>query len=377
MNHNFSIILDCFRWVSALLVLLGHARAFYFPPYSELASPGLLDRIFYLVTGLGHQAVMVFFVMSGYLIGMHVIEVMRRQKFHWRNYFSKRIARIFPVLLVALVLGASFDFAGLAVAGDSSVYNVEPGVSPVGVVNYPIEDRLTIGTLVGNVFLLNGILCPPLGSNGPLWSLSMEWFYYLIFPCLCVTLFGWRQRSWLGHFGWLSLLALFAWCLPTEYHLYFVIWLAGITVGYLRLPFWSSILFGALLVHSLLWARMGDWSQLWEDYYIAIAFILLLCALSRCPIALPFERLHRWMAGFSYSLYVLHFPFLVLIFALAEQSLGKDRSVLTNYSLYFGSVLLSCALSYYVSLLTEAKTGDFRRYSRAMIDSLTGSSRAN
>lgn len=377
MNHNFSIILDCFRWVSALLVLLGHARAFYFPPYPELSAPGLFDRIFYLVTGLGHQAVMVFFVMSGYLIGMHVIEAMRRQKFHWRDYISKRIARIYPVLLVALVLGASFDLAGLGVAGDASVYTVEPEVSPVGVVNYSIEDRLSWGTFVGNVFLLNGLVCSPLGSNGPLWSLSMEWFYYLIFPCLCLSLFGWRQRGWLGHVGWLSLLGLFAWCLPTQYHLYFVIWLAGILIGYLRLPLWSSILFGALFVYSLLWSRLGNWSQLWEDYYIAIAFILLLCALSRCPITLPFERLHRWMAGFSYSLYVLHFPLLVLIFALAEQSLGKDRSVMMNYSLYFGSVLLSCALSYCVSLLTEAKTGDFRRYSRAVIDYVTGSSRAS
>ena len=227
MNHNFSVILDCFRWVSALLVLLGHARAFYFPPYAELVSPTILDRLFYFVTGLGHQAVMVFFVMSGYLIGMHVIEAMRRQKFHWRDYLSKRIARIYPVLLLALVIGASIDLAGLGLLGTSAVYMVEPG-APVGVVNYLIEDRLTIGTFVGNVFLLNGIVCPPLGSNGPLWSLSMEWFYYLIFPCLCVALTGWTHRGWLRNLCCLLVLAACSLLLPAAYYLYFVIWLAGI-----------------------------------------------------------------------------------------------------------------------------------------------------
>ena len=376
MNSNFSIFLDFFRWVSALLVLFSHARAFYFPPYPELSAPGLFDRLFYLVTGMGHQAVMVFFVMSGYLIGMHVIEAMRRQKFHRRDYLSKRIARIYPVLLIALVLGALVDLTGLSLMGASAVYTVEPG-APVGVVNYLIEDRLSLGTFVGNVFLLNGIVCPSLGSNGPLWSLSMEWFYYLIFPCLCVAIAGWSHRGWLRNVGWLLIFALFSLLLPVEYYPYFVIWLAGILVGYVRLPIWASLPFGALFVHSLFWSRIGGWPQLWEDYYIALMFVLLLCSLSRCRGALPFTRLHRWMAGFSYSLYVLHFPLLVFIFAWADQWFGEVRNAPLNYAIFFGSVLLCCVFSYGVSLISEARTADFRRYARAAIDTLTNRARTS
>lgn len=67
IDSQISATLDFLRWVSAFLVLTGHVRAMFFPPYEKLLSADILTKVFYLITGFGHQAVMVFFVLSGFL----------------------------------------------------------------------------------------------------------------------------------------------------------------------------------------------------------------------------------------------------------------------------------------------------------------------
>ena len=72
LKHRL-VHLDCLRGVAALLVCLEHLRAFLFVPFAQLKSLGVFTKGFYLVTGLGHQAVMIFFVLSGFLVGGSVI----------------------------------------------------------------------------------------------------------------------------------------------------------------------------------------------------------------------------------------------------------------------------------------------------------------
>lgn len=52
--------LDVARGASALLVVAGHCRAAFFPPLSSIASPTLIELLFYAGTSLGALAVMVF-----------------------------------------------------------------------------------------------------------------------------------------------------------------------------------------------------------------------------------------------------------------------------------------------------------------------------
>jgi hypothetical protein len=65
--------LDLLRGLAALLVLAGHLRAYIFQSAVDLEQAGLqlgvLGKVFYFATELGHQAVMVFFALSGYLVG--------------------------------------------------------------------------------------------------------------------------------------------------------------------------------------------------------------------------------------------------------------------------------------------------------------------
>ena len=84
----------------------------------------------------------------------------------------------------------------------------------------------------GNFFFLQSIVSPVFGSNGPLWSLSYEFWYYIIFPALILATAAWAGiRSRILYAG-LALLLL--WFVGPQIRLYFLIWLAGVLVGRLQ-----------------------------------------------------------------------------------------------------------------------------------------------
>lgn len=120
-----------------------------------------------------HNAVDLFFCLSGFTLSY----VYRRESFQFSSYLTARVARIYPLYLVTLVT------AGAAI--------VWPLV--INPTTYPTGNALSD-------FLLQGLMLnswPVIGSgvhwNTPAWSISVEWFcYVLLFPLL---LFQKRPRS--------------------------------------------------------------------------------------------------------------------------------------------------------------------------------------
>ena len=73
MNHHPSsngrlYWLDLARWLSAFFVVAEYLRAAMFVNFSDLGGFNVFDQALYFCTTLGHQAVMVFFVLSGYFV---------------------------------------------------------------------------------------------------------------------------------------------------------------------------------------------------------------------------------------------------------------------------------------------------------------------
>lgn len=64
-----SVHLDALRGIAAVGVCLNHVRDIFFRDYSQLSHHNPLLALAYLATGLGHQWVIIFFVLSGYLVG--------------------------------------------------------------------------------------------------------------------------------------------------------------------------------------------------------------------------------------------------------------------------------------------------------------------
>src|SRR4030088_13412 len=109
------------RGVSALAVMLGHVRGLFFVYFPFLENKSLVVRLLYAVTGFGHQAVMIFFVLSGYFIGMSVLDSVAEHRWSWRVYLVSRLTRLQLVLFPALILGAIWDQIGFRIPQAASL----------------------------------------------------------------------------------------------------------------------------------------------------------------------------------------------------------------------------------------------------------------
>ena len=97
--------LDLVRGLAALTVLAGHLRSaliINYESYSSVNEPGILLKIFYFTTGLGHEAVVIFFILSGFFVGGSIIKNLN--EFNFLIYTINRLTRLWVVLIPALIL---------------------------------------------------------------------------------------------------------------------------------------------------------------------------------------------------------------------------------------------------------------------------------
>ena len=73
MIRSRNTTLDVIRALAAIEVILSHLRGFIFTDFGQLMHANILVKAFDFITGFGHQAVVIFFVLSGYLVGGSII----------------------------------------------------------------------------------------------------------------------------------------------------------------------------------------------------------------------------------------------------------------------------------------------------------------
>ena len=98
-----SVLLDLVRGLAAFLVVISHARNLLFVDYSDLPAHPLWTTVFYTITRAGHQSVVIFFVLSGYLVGGSVLRTVERRTWSWTSYLTHRLVRLWVVLLPGLL----------------------------------------------------------------------------------------------------------------------------------------------------------------------------------------------------------------------------------------------------------------------------------
>jgi peptidoglycan/LPS O-acetylase OafA/YrhL len=310
-------ILDLIRGLSALMVLAAHIRGFVFCDLGELANPNLLTKAFYFLTGIHHQAVMVFFVLSGYFVGGGVLNALKKDRFSWSHYALARLSRLWVVLLPALILTALCDQLGSHFAPEAYAGKFRnlwmSGPEPAQAANFDTT------AFFGNLAFLQNISVPVFGSNGPLWSLANEFWYYVIFPLLAGGI-SLLKKSPVKCCAWLLLGGFITGWLPVNISSEGLIWLLGVVVwlignrlaGRLRVA-WIT---GGFLLFAASLALSKTSSPFGSDYAVGIAFSIWMVALLGVWRHLNFLRpLGRYLSEISYTLYVVHFPILFLFAA--------------------------------------------------------------
>jgi peptidoglycan/LPS O-acetylase OafA/YrhL len=378
--------LNWVRGVAAVAVLVGHVRGLFFVDFEDVPRRTAGLAAFYLFSGLRHEAVIVFFVLSGFFIGTSVLGVTDPRPFSWSRFLLNRFTRLYVVLLPALALTACWDLLGMALFGTRhTVYAGEfPG--PHMVMN---DVRQTIGlpTLMGNLVFVQDFFVRPYGSNGPMWSLSYEFWFYLVFPLLAgagaAGAGRWRRLAMV-----LAGLAVVAVGGGT-FLLYFLIWCMGVVVARYW-PLWASrgprsgalvaLSFGTFL-GALVVARVRLLGPIWRgDLAMGMATSLLTAALLvsarshgepagtgagltlRARLRDRYAKLGEALANCSYTLYLVHYPPLVFLYAWLFRS---ARWAPSSGHIVVASVITAGVLMLYaypVSRLTEAHTDQVREF---------------
>jgi peptidoglycan/LPS O-acetylase OafA/YrhL len=161
MPSNFSAYLDVVRFLAAMVVFLGHASGIHW-------TAGFLWQL----GPYGDTCVVIFFVLSGFVIGYVSDEKERTAD----AYLTSRVARLWSVVIPALALTFVVDWFG---------------VQPWFADDHQVLRYLASFLMLHEVWHLN--LVP--GVNGAFWSLSYEAFYYLLFG---IIFYGRQSQKWLA-----------------------------------------------------------------------------------------------------------------------------------------------------------------------------------
>jgi peptidoglycan/LPS O-acetylase OafA/YrhL len=321
LTPNASGYLDLIRSAAAMAVMFDHWRGFFFVDYWHLAPSSVTVPVkaMYFLTGFGHQAVMVFFVLSGFLISSSVLRNLGRSTWSWRKYAIDRGVRLYLVLVPGLLLGGLLDIVGIHFFNHSGIYSVP--LPPFGY--EAAAERLNMSSFFGSLLFLQTRFTMVFGSNSPLWSLFNEFWYYVLFPVLIwVILSAKRRSSMVAIYIGVAILA--AWVLGGALS-GFVVWLAGGSVALTARKFQVSpsygwtigpyILCAATFLGICLFAARVNGGWLGSDLAVGLAFTLLTHGIVQLciPLGAIVLRLAKTFAGFSYSLYVLHFPLLLFV----------------------------------------------------------------
>jgi len=365
VNLGRNLLLDLLRGLSALVVCLGHLRNAILVDGSDLIHPSIPLKAFYFITGFGHQAVMVFFVLSGYFVGGAVLR--SGASFGWKSYLVSRLTRLWVVLIPCLVLTWGVGLivehyaleATLGVSND--VWHSGPKMG---------EYSVSLNTFLGNIFFLQTIAFPVFGFNGPLWSLANEFWYYMLLPMLAIG-FGLVGKKAIVVQSVTLIFALIIVCwLPHEILNSFLIWLMGVAVyglqtkiktlnlSLVRIFTCISILMFSLALCNAKFSFVQI-SDNQSDFIVGLSFACLCLLLTyqdffQCHQS-TIAKFSLYISEVSYSLYLSHFPMVILIATTMYQSkkLMPDGWALVQFS---GWGLLLLALASLMWWLFESRT---------------------
>lgn len=320
--------------------LRGFASCYVFAGHLLLSSLGQLD----VLLRFGQEIVICFFLLSGFVIYYSTVQA-RGQ--NYRSYFIRRFRRIYPTFLIACLL--------------AWIIMILKG--------HPLIDWRT---LLGNLLMLQdsragkpGVWFDVFGDNLPLWSLSYEWWFYLLFFPIYTYV---PARYQLGLVAALSLTGLMTYvALPNQislFLLYFILWWTGlefartycqgVTPTFFTQRHSLAVLGGFCLLVPLalifLMPPPSHWvfgyhplleiRHFWACFFLAV--LSLLWSRAGWRYFQPILGWFAYVAPISYALYAFHFPICV-----CSRSIG---GIYDSPWMPIGAVALTLVLAYLVEV---------------------------
>jgi peptidoglycan/LPS O-acetylase OafA/YrhL len=347
MERHFSLYLDAVRFIAASMVVVDHFAQ------NGIADQGLAP----FIPALGRTAVMIFFVLSGFVIAYTTESKQQSLK----EYAAARAARIYSVALPLLLLAFAAAYLSHAWLGRELPEQYQLAKAYI----YLPFQALFLGEIWN-------VSDTPVWL-GSYWSLGYEVWYYIFFACLYFAR-GAKRFFWtllvfmlIGHKLWLLL----------------PVWLSGVALYHWQ-DKWPlsrrSARMGWLLSLALLAVfRLLDGEQrlrdlgaaIWpfeslqlksaERYlgdYLVCMMVLLNFYCARYAQFLGLEKMKRSirdLSSYTFTLYLAH----PLVISMWKYFHGPQESDLLQLLLV--TILIAVA-TYAIGLVTEKKKDVFARF---------------
>ncbi len=340
------------RGIAAIVVAAVHAFQVFVLPYFGLYGVAHLATSF-----LATYAVIAFFIVSGFMIHLSVTNHRDADgKFDTASYFSARLLRIYPPLLTAV---------GISLV----VYLVMTGLEMHGSKTFRLGGELFVSRervefewdrLPATLLLVYNVFpgaTQPLSIDGPLWTLSFEWWFYM-FVMFAAGVSSRRPVL----FGYLPLA-----CLLLVFHkqpsgvlfwALFFVWMSGFLLGHLyRKDALSSRWFFPVAALTVFFCIAGivlaggtrtiDYiveplQRLGNRAHVVMMFMAFLLTLALATVIRRGARVRFLVdtADFSYTLYLIHYPLLLFAFGLLHPLLHGFGWVVSTFAAMLVTLLI-------------------------------------
>ncbi len=301
INRPFSVYLDAVRFLAAVLVYLWHSNQRF-----------LIESVL-PASNFGHSSVIVFFVLSGFVIAY----VTDTKESTLSTYAASRISRVFSVAIPAIVITLVLDAIGRGI--DPEIYG-----------GYPYDRFLA--RIGGSLLMTNEVWLISITSfsNVPYWSICYEWWYYVTFAMMVFL------PPRIGTFATTATMLI----IGPKLILLAPIWWMGVLLYRWRLPLklsvttsWAFVVIsvvGIVAFHSFgIYPMTGEWLQgviggdlhrsltfsknFPADYLLGALVFLNFAGMRNVAAAaggalMSIERPVRFLASYTFTLYLLHQP---------------------------------------------------------------------
>lgn len=349
-----SDLLDTLRGVAAFLVVLGHSRE-HAAKIFELSPLGssLIETILLVPASFAMESVAVFFVLSGFLVGGQTISTNKNNVFHWKTFLIKRLSRLWTVLIPGILFTwLIFQILKLTI---STTYSAP-----------------SLFEATCNILFLQEFHCKSYSINHSLWSLSYEFWFYIIFAILVKLALSLNNKEFAKPLFYSTVLLLILWLLEIKLLYLFPAWLLGSLLynvpelknEKLKLNLNLILLFSVILLTMT--AILSNYLRLSREH---LTLLVSLPTLLFIYVSIHTFFVPRWLrkalsytaklGTFSFSMYVFHLPFVIFLIHLIKNFISD---VIYLPIIVYSISIITIPFTYILWFIFERNTSYVREF---------------
>jgi peptidoglycan/LPS O-acetylase OafA/YrhL len=357
--------LDYFRGLFAALVVFAHT-------YQIILLPLIYDKnsvILKLVQFVAAYSVVGFILISGYSIAssLHNNYLKNQGKINIKEFIKKRVNRIVPPFLLSIlvVICVVFCIHYFSLNGSEAYLLPDSKYVPREQAKYDWE------LIIYNLFFLNSFIpeIKNITMNGPLWSLNFEVYFYVLLSTFSFFFINYNLNNLqknISIFIFIGIVGLQLFLNNKQFLYLLIVFFIGALSYYIsyykkynilnlkKILFVISIVLLFFLIFKIHYFSPYTSKGYKTMILISIAMVLFYSIyLSKNNLYL--EKFFYSISKYSYTLYIIHFPLLLLLLlSLFHEKLYKINILEVFFLLVLGNFMIF-KLSKYFSYIVERK----------------------